>query len=104
MNILPIINKHLSIADDSSHVWHVFVIRTSNRDKLQQYLLQNNVQSMIHYPIPPHKQEAYKEWDHLNFTVTEKIHHEVLSLPISPILSDMDVKLVVKAINNYCSK
>lgn len=83
------------------HVWHLFVIRTENRDKLQQYLTENGVQTLIHYPIPPHKQEAYKDWNDLSFPITEKIHKEVLSLPISPIMSDEEVKKVIDFLNDY---
>lgn len=83
------------------HVWHLFVIRTENRDKLQQYLTENGVQTLIHYPIPPHKQEAYKDWNDLSFPTTEKIHKEVLSLPISPIMSDEEVKKVIDFLNDY---
>lgn len=86
-----------------SHVWHIFIIRTSNRDQLQQYLNNNEIQTLIHYPIPPHKQLAYKEWNELSFPVTEKIHKEVLSLPISPVMTDEEVKRVVNTINTFIS-
>lgn len=84
-----------------NHVWHLFVIRTAHRDALQQYLVQNNIQTLIHYPIPPHKQQAYSGYNHLSFPVTEKIHNEVLSLPISPVLTDSEAEKIVEAINNY---
>ena len=84
-----------------SHVWHLFVIRSQNRDKLQQYLSKNGIQTLIHYPIPPHKQLAYKELNSLSLPITEKIHNEVLSLPIYPSLMDNQVKKVVKIINEY---
>lgn len=84
-----------------SHVWHLFVIRVSDRDKLQKYLLENDIQTMIHYPIPPHKQEAYKEWNSLSYPVTEQIHKEVLSLPISPVMSCKEVEKVIEVINKY---
>lgn len=83
------------------HVWHIFVVRTAERDKLQYYLADNNIQTLIHYPIPPHKQEAYKEWNNLSFPITEQIHREVLSLPISPVMSSEEVKIVVEFINKY---
>ncbi len=94
--ILP---KHPT--DKKEHVWHVYVIRTKQRDKLQQYLTENGIQTLIHYPIPPHKQDAYKEWNNLSFPITEQIHKEVLSLPISPVLTDEELKTVVKTINNF---
>jgi len=83
------------------HVWHIFVVRTAERDKLQYYLADNNIQTLIHYPIPPHKQEAYKKWNNLSFPITEQIHREVLSLPISPVMSSEEVKIVVEFINKY---
>ncbi|MCU0349778.1 MAG: DegT/DnrJ/EryC1/StrS family aminotransferase [Flavobacterium sp.] len=84
-----------------SHVWHLFVIRTKNRDKLQQYLSNNNVQTVIHYPIPPHKQDCYIELNHLNLPISETIHNEVLSLPISPVISDNEVSIIIDLINSY---
>jgi dTDP-4-amino-4,6-dideoxygalactose transaminase len=90
-----------SNSDLAGHVWHIFVIRTQHRDKLQQYLAQNGVQTIIHYPVPPHKQSAYAEWNYLSFPITESIHHQVLSLPISPVMSDNEVLRVVEVINNY---
>ena len=85
----------------TSHVWHLFVIRTKNRDRLQQYLTKNGVQTLIHYPIPPHQQQAYKQYNSLNFPITEKIHNEVLSLPISPVMTEEEVEKVVNTINNF---
>lgn len=84
-----------------NHVWHLFVIRSSKRDQLQQYLTNNGVQTLIHYPIPPHKQIAYKEWNNLSFPITEQIHTEVLSLPISPLLKNEEVEKVVEIINKF---
>ena len=86
---------------NADHVWHLFVIRSKKRDELQQYLTENGIQTLIHYPISPHKQLAYKEWNELKLPITEMIHNEVLSLPISPVLSEMEVDLVVEAINSF---
>lgn len=83
------------------NVWHLFVIRTGNREKLQNYLAENGIQTLIHYPIPPHKQEAYKEWNNQSYPITEKIHNEVLSLPISPVMGDDEVNRVVEILNRY---
>lgn len=83
------------------HVFHLFPIRTSRRDELQQYLAENGIQTVIHYPIPPHKQECYKEWNKLFLPVTEKIHREELSLPISPVMKIEDVKRVVELLNKF---
>jgi dTDP-4-amino-4,6-dideoxygalactose transaminase len=84
-----------------SHVFHLFVIRTDNRDALQEYLLQNGIETMIHYPIPPHKQKAFSEWNNQSFPITEKIHKEVLSLPISPIMTIDEVDFVIATLNKY---
>ncbi len=83
------------------HVWHLFVIRTEFRDQLKTYLAQKGISTLIHYPIPPHKQLAYREINHLSFPITEKIHREVLSLPLCPTMSWKEVKQVVKALNSF---
>lgn len=90
-----------STYSEESHVWHVFAVRTKNRDKFQDYLRQQDIQTVIHYPIPPHKQPAYKEWNHLSFPITEQIHREIVSLPISPVMTDVEVEEVVKIVNLY---
>lgn len=85
----------------NNHVFHLFVIRTKNRIDLQDYLLQNGIETMIHYPIAPHKQKAFSSWNHLSFPITESIHDEVLSLPISPVLTDDEVNKVIAVLNSY---
>lgn len=90
-----------SVDDWDAHVFHLFVVRSSKRDDLQAYLSRNGIQTLIHYPIPPHKQSAYKDWNSLSFPITEKIHDEVLSLPISPILTDDEVEIIVQKVNTY---
>lgn len=85
----------------SNHVFHLFVIRTSDREDLQEYLTQNTIQTVIHYPIPVHRQKAFSEWNDLSFPITEKIHKEVLSLPMSPVLTDSDVRFVIEILNKY---
>lgn len=87
--------------DKMEHVHHLFVVRTSDRDSLQKYLIENDVQTLIHYPIPPHKQNCYKSWNSLSYPITEKIHNEVLSLPISPVMSDEEVRQVIEILNRY---
>jgi dTDP-4-amino-4,6-dideoxygalactose transaminase len=87
--------------DALDHVWHLFVIRTENRNLLQKFLADKGIQTLIHYPIPPHKQGAYTDLNTLSFEITEKIHKEVLSLPISPVMKLEDVQLVTELINNY---
>lgn len=87
--------------NENEHVWHVFVIRTHRRDELQAYLTEKGIQTIIHYPIPPHKQEAYKEWNDLSFPISEKIHEEVLSLPISSVLDEEEVQTIIKTVNEF---
>ncbi|NCA77754.1 MAG: DegT/DnrJ/EryC1/StrS family aminotransferase [Alphaproteobacteria bacterium] len=95
----PLITLPQIPGNEKEHVWHLFVIRTAERDRLQQYLLKNNVQTLIHYPIPPHKQKAYKKYNEMSFPLTEKIHEEVLSLPMSAVLEEGEVEFVVKLMN-----
>lgn len=87
--------------NEEEHVWHLFVIRTKERAKFQQYLSEQGVQTLIHYPIPPHKQEAYKEWNELSYPITEQIHQEVVSLPISPVMTKEEVDFVIQKVNEY---
>jgi len=89
------------IYEQSAHVWHLFVIMTKDRNGLQQYLTNNDIQTVIHYPIPPHKQEAYKEWNELSYPISERIHAEVLSLPLSSVMTDQEVNKVIEVLNNY---
>ena len=84
-----------------AHVWHLFVIRVSNRDDFQKYLNENGIQTVIHYPIPPHKQIAFKELSSLSLPISEKIHNEIISLPVSHILTDNEVDHIIKVINEY---
>lgn len=93
--VLPIIN------DWNSHVFHVFPIRSERRDDLQKYLLDNGVQTIIHYPIPPHKQQCYVEWNSMSFPITEKIHQEELSLPINQVIPVVEIKKIVHLINEF---
>lgn len=83
------------------HVFHQYVIRTAKRNNLADYLQQNGIQTMVHYPIAPHKQKAFSQWSHLAFPITEKIHDEVLSLPISPTLSAQEIGKIIDALNKY---
>ncbi len=89
------------VYDENAHVWHIFAVRTDNRDALQKHLEANDIQTNIHYPTPPHKQGAYKEWEHLSFPISEEIHKTILSLPISPVMTDEEVKKVVEVVNAY---
>ena len=87
--------------DEEAHVWHVFAVRTKERDRFQEYLRSKGVQTIIHYPTPPHKQEAYKEWNNRSYPITEQIHKEIISLPISPIMTDDEVVELVRIVNEY---
>lgn len=89
------------VYDENAHVWHIFPIRCEERNRLQKYLEENGIQTNIHYPTPPHKQGAYKEWENENYPITEEIHRTELSLPISPVLTDEEVEMVVKALNEW---
>ena len=82
-----------------AHVFHLFVIRTKNRDLLKEKLVNAGIQTMIHYPVPPHKQKAYKELNHYSFPITKKIHEEVLSLPVGPFINMKDAEKVIEKIN-----
>ena len=103
--ILPVLKKPnlepKTLNFELSHVWHLFVIRTKNRDKLQNYLTENGIQSLIHYPIPPHQQLAYNELNNIKLPITEKIHKEVLSLPMSSVISDIEISNIVSVLNLY---
>jgi dTDP-4-amino-4,6-dideoxygalactose transaminase len=94
--ILPMQEKHRGL-----HVQHLFVVRTKERDRLQSHLTDNGIQTLIHYPVPPHKQECYKEWNTLSFPITEQIHREILSLPISPVMKEDEIKKVVETVNKW---
>ena len=84
-----------------NNVYHIFPILCTERDRLQEYLKENGVQTMIHYPIPPHKQKAYKEWNAFSFPITECIHREELSIPCNQTMSLDDAKLIVTLLNNF---
>lgn len=83
------------------HVFHVFPVRCSKRDELQAYLKENGIQTLIHYPIPPHQQEAYKEWNDKSYPITEQIHQEILSLPVSPVMTEEEIFTVIEAVNRF---
>lgn len=85
----------------TNSVWHLFVIRVNNRDELQEYLLNNNIQTLIHYPLPPHKQAAYRDWNNRSYPITEKLHEEALSLPISGVQSLESTKKITLTLNKF---
>ncbi len=83
------------------NVYHIFPILCTERDRLQEYLKENGVQTMIHYPIPPHKQKAYKEWNALSFPITERIHREELSIPCNQTMLLDDAEQIITLLNNF---
>ena len=86
-------------ADRNEHAWHLYVVQVANRENFQLALAEKNIQTLIHYPIPPHKQEAYKSWNNLSFPISEKMHRNVVSLPISPVMTHDEVSFVIDAVN-----
>lgn len=92
------------ISLQEQHVWHLFVVQTSQRDSLKQYLQDNGVQTLIHYPIPAHKQNAYKEFASHSYPVTEAIHERVLSIPLSIETTPKDAETIIKCLNNFQAK
>lgn len=89
------------VSDWNSHIFHIFPILCKHRDRLMSYLYENNIQTSIHYPIPPHRQKCYSEYLGLSLPLTDKIHNEELSLPISPVISLKSVKRIVYLINIF---
>ncbi|ADT67401.1 DegT/DnrJ/EryC1/StrS family aminotransferase [Pseudoalteromonas sp. SM9913] len=97
-------NPHISLPsnhEEMSHVWHLFVVRSRYRNQLRDYMLANDVATLVHYPIPPHKQAAYTEFAAQDLAITSSIHNEVISLPIDPTLSNDNVSAVIKIINEF---
>lgn len=88
-------------ADRLGNVWHVFPVRCANRDAFQKYLTERGIQTVIHYPIPPHRQPAYTEWHGLNLPITEKIHDEIISIPISQVMSGDEIETVIRVVNEW---
>ena len=89
---------------NENNVYHLFPILCEQRDELQHYLAEDGVQTLIHYPIPPHKQDCYKEWNGISLPITERIHDEELSLPISPVMTIDEAKKVVELVNGFENK
>lgn len=90
-----------TVGNRESHVWHLFVVRSARRDALQKYLSEQDVQTLIHYPVPPNKQIAYQDWHSEHYPVTEKIHQTVLSLPMGPVLSRSKYAEVASTCNAF---
>ncbi|HOF93879.1 MAG TPA: DegT/DnrJ/EryC1/StrS family aminotransferase [Bacteroidales bacterium] len=89
------------VTDRDQHVYHIFPVRCSRRDALQSFLDNRGIQTLIHYPIPPHKQACYPEWNNMSFPITEQIHREELSLPLSPVMTGEEMDRVIDAVNAF---
>ncbi len=89
------------VIGEAAHVWHLFVVRVPDRDGFGRHLSQHGVQTIIHYPIPPHRQECYPRLHRLSFPITEAIHREVVSLPVSPVMTEDQVSAVITAVNSW---
>lgn len=99
--VLPLSHSVVNVQEYKAHVWHLFVVRCKKRDALQRHLMNKNIQTLIHYPIPPHKQQAYKNYNSCNFPITEMLHQQVLSIPLDPTMNNESIAKVVSAINEF---
>ena len=97
----PLITKPQMPKDIRQHVFYVYPIRCGYRKQLMQHLSEQGIETLIHYPIPPHRQKALPELASMKFPVTEQIHREILSLPISPLLTENDISRIITAINQF---
>ncbi|MDD2807019.1 MAG: DegT/DnrJ/EryC1/StrS family aminotransferase [Patescibacteria group bacterium] len=102
--VTEIKNEKLALplfSDDKSHVWHLFVIRTDQREEFAKYLLDQGIETVIHYPLPPHQQQAFIEWNSLNYPISEKIHQTVVSLPLNEGMTEGEITRVIEVCNAY---
>ena len=99
----PLISLPAMPSESGENVWHIYPIRTPERDRLREYLSREGIETMIHYPVPPHKQRAYSEWNDRTYPISEQIHQEILSLPISPVMTEEEIRRVVEVLNAYNS-
>lgn len=88
-------------ANELEHVWHLFILRVEDRSKFMQYLYDSGVSTLIHYPIPPHQQKAFKEWNHESYPISERLHETVVSIPLYPTLRDNEIEKIIQVCNNY---
>lgn len=99
--IIQPIGRDANIASLQNHAFHLYVVRTDFRHAMQRHLNRSGIQTLIHYPIPPHKQKAYADWNTRSYPLTERVHEQVLSLPISPVMSNVEMHAVVEAVNSF---
>ena len=97
----PLITLPTQCEDPLQNVWHVYPIRTPERNHLREYLSQKGIGTMVHYPVPPHRQKAYSEWNDRSYPLSEHIHREILSLPMSPVMEEEEIRRVVEVLNAY---
>ena len=97
----PLITLPTQPEDPRQNVWHIYPIRTPERDHLREYLSAAGIGTMVHYPVPPHKQKAYREWNDLTYPISERIHREILSLPMSPVMEKEEIQRVIEVLNEY---
>jgi dTDP-4-amino-4,6-dideoxygalactose transaminase len=95
------ITAHSTLTSLENHIFHLYVVRTAEREALQAHLANTGIQTLIHYPIPPHQQQAYPQWNEKSYPLTEAVHQQVLSLPISPVMTDDQVDAVIAACNSF---
>ncbi|WP_063660037.1 DegT/DnrJ/EryC1/StrS family aminotransferase [Aliivibrio fischeri] len=104
MYLNGIANSHVclpKVVEAERHVWHLFVLRVEQRKKFVDYLDSHGIQTLVHYPIPPHKQKAYSEMSHHHYPISEKLHNQVVSLPISQVLDRESVEYIINIINGW---
>lgn len=97
----PLITLPVLPDDPLQNVWHIYPIRTPERDRLREYLSAAGIETVVHYPVPPHRQQAYSEWNDRSYPISERIHREILSLPMSPVMTSEEVQRIVEALNGY---
>lgn len=97
----PLVTLPLAESEPERNVYHIYPVRCPARDQLRTFLADRGIQAQVHYPVPPHKQAAYSEWNDRKYRISERIHAEELSLPISPMLTDSEIRRVVDAVNAF---
>ena len=97
----PLLTLPMLPQDPQENVWHIYPIRTPERNHLREYLSREGIGTTVHYPVPPHKQQAYSEWNDRSYPISERIHREILSLPMSPVMTPEEVLRVVEVLNAY---
>lgn len=97
----PLITLPSMSSEAGENVWHIYPIRTPNRNYLREYLSREGIETIVHYPVPPHQQKAYCEWNDRTYRISEQIHREILSLPMSPVMTEEEIRRVIEVLNSY---